>query len=110
MVLSETLRTFVEGDLIVGIVASHSTAPWAEKLMIARPQVPLFLACATEAEARQVSIRWGVRAFALKSSKGFSEKAIAELRKRKWIKKSAHLAVVTGDEKGAGFDVAAAAG
>ena len=108
MVLSETLRTFVEGDLIVGIVASHSTAPWAEKLMIARPQVPLFLACATEAEARQVSIRWGVRAFVLKSTKGFSEKAIAELRKRKWVKKGARLAVVTGDEKGSGFDVVVA--
>ncbi len=110
--LSETLRTFAEGDLISGIVASHATAPWAAKLMIARPQVPLFLACATEAEARQASIRWGVRAFVLKSksSKGFAEKAIAELRGRKWIKKGAHLAVVTGDEKGAGFDVAAAAG
>jgi len=104
--LSETLRAFVAGDLIAGIVASQSSAPWAEKLMIARPEVPLFLACATEAEARQVSIRWGVRAFVLKSSKGFSEKALAELRKRKWVKKGAHLAVVTGDEKGAGFDVA----
>lgn len=106
--LSETLRTFVEGDLISGIVASHSSAPWAEKLMIARPEVPLFLACATETEARQVSIRWGVRAFTLKSSKGFAEKAIAELRRRKWIKKNAHVAVVTGDEGGAGFDVAVA--
>ena len=109
--LSETLRTFVAGDLIVGIVASHSTAPWAEKLMIARPEVPLFLACATEAEARQVSIRWGVRSFVLKSKSptGFAEKAIAELRARKWVKKGAHLAIVTGDEKGAGFDVAVSA-
>ncbi len=108
--LSETLKAFVAGDLISGIVASHSSAPWAERLMIARPEVPLFLACATEAEARQVSIRWGVRAFVLKSksSVGFAEKAIAELRARKWVKKGAHLAVVTGDEKGAGFDVAVA--
>ncbi|MEI6510614.1 MAG: pyruvate kinase [Candidatus Uhrbacteria bacterium] len=108
--LSETLKAFVAGDLISGIVASHSFAPWAERLMIARPEVPLFLGCATEAEARQVGIRWGVRAFVLKSksSVGFAEKAIAELRARKWVKKGAHLAVVTGDEKGAGFDVAVA--
>lgn len=108
--LSETLRTFVEGDLISGIIASHSSAPWAEKLMIARPEVPLFLACATEAEARQVSIRWGVRAFVLKSksSAAFATKAIAELRTRKWVKKGAYLAIVTGDEKGAGFDIAVA--
>ena len=106
--LSETLKTFVSGSLISGIVASHASAPWAEKLMVARPEVPLFLACSTEAEARQLSIRWGVRALVLKSSKGFAEKAIAELRARKWVKKGAHLAVVTGDETGAGFDVAVA--
>lgn len=108
--LSETLKAFVDGNLISGIVAFHATAPWAEKLMIARPEVPLFLACATEADARQVSIRWGIRAFVLKSrsSAGFAEKAIARLRARRWVKKGAHLAVVTGDEGGAGFDVAIA--
>lgn len=105
--VSHALKTLAAGAHIDGVIASAQFAPWSEMLMLSRPEVPLFLACPNETVARQNNVRWGVRPFALnaKNPKGFAAKAVAALKKRKWVKKGMKLAVVIGGEHGAGFDV-----
>lgn len=105
--VSHALKTLAEGAHINGVIASAQFAPWSEMLMMSRPELPLFLACPNEIVARQNNIRWGVRPFVLnvKNPKGFAEKAVAALKKRKWVKKGIKLAVVIGGEHGAGFDI-----
>jgi pyruvate kinase len=106
--VSHALKTLAAGKHIDGAIALVASAPWTENLMVSRPETPLFLACPNESIARQNAFRWGVRPFVLKgtSTKGFATKAVAALKRMKWVKKGMRLAVVIGGEHGAGFDVA----
>ncbi len=105
--LSRALAMLATDGQIDAIVASLVFAPFAESLMSARPELTMYLACSTDGETRQQNIRWGVRPFTLivKDPEKFTEKSIAELKKRRWIKKGMKLAIVAGGEHGTGFDM-----
>ncbi len=105
--VSRALAMLAVDGQIDAIVASLEHASFAEQLMSARPELTMYLACPTDTETRQTNIRWGVRPFTLKikHQKQFTEKALAELKKRKWIKKGMKLAIVAGGEHGTGFDI-----
>jgi pyruvate kinase len=90
-------RLAVEG-LIDGVLVSHGLAPLADTVLRNHPEIPLFLACANEREARQHALRWGTVPFVMSSQKEstFVERATAMLKNKKLIKKGARLAIVMG--------------
>ena len=101
--ISHALKTLAIGGHIHGVLASKQFADWSDQLLMMRPELPLFLGCATETEARQANARWGVKPFVLRATTptGFARHALPRLKARKWVKKGMRLAVIVGD----GFDV-----
>lgn len=97
-------RLVAEGR-VDGILAAHIICSSAETLLKNHPEAPLFLACASEREARQHALRWGVVTFVMREQKEstFVSTATALLRKKKLLKKGARLAVVMGK----GLDIVA---
>ena len=106
--IAHALKTLAIGGHITAILASKTSAPWSEHLLQSRAEIPLYIAADDETQARQLNIRWGVRPFVLRGSSvaTFFVKATNELRKRRWIKKGTHLALVPGGVHGEGFDIA----
>ncbi len=105
--IAHALKTLALGRHISAILASKTFAPWSEHLLQSRAEIPLFIAADDETQARQLNIRWGVRPFVLKGSKvaTFLEKAVRELRKRRWMKARTRVALVPGGAHGEGFDI-----
>ncbi len=96
----------VQGSIDAVLVSLH-LADWAETIHLAHPEIPLFLACETEAQARQVSLRWGSIPFVLSRVKEetFVKRAIDLLKKTRQVKKGMMIAVVLGGKHGKSFDV-----
>lgn len=99
-------RLSIQGA-IHGVLASHTLAPWSERIHKVRPEAPLFLAVGSEREARQMSLFWGVIPFVIKTQKEetFVRVALRKLKASRTIKKGSKLAVVIGQQHGEGFDV-----
>lgn len=95
---------------IDGVLASLELAPWSETIHRSHPEIPFFIGCPSETLARQVSLRWGSRAFVIKnaSEQTFASRAVAQLAKARLVKKGARLAVVLGGRHGESFDVVVA--
>lgn len=106
-VLSHTLHVLAAKDAIDGVVAATFLAPWSERLNVARPEVPLFLASDDETEVRQLNLRWAVRPFLMRAAaaESFGSRAIAELKKQHLVRRGMRLAVVQGGARGIGFDL-----
>lgn len=96
----------VQGS-IQGTLVSLELADWAETMHRARPEIPFFIACSSEVEARQVSLRWGSIPFVLKNAREqtFASRAIRVLQKAGKVKRGMRLAVVLGGRHGEAFDV-----
>ncbi|MBT5808107.1 hypothetical protein HOI18_02410, partial [Candidatus Uhrbacteria bacterium] len=92
---------------IDAVLVAHELAAWSERVLKARPEIPLFIAAATDREARQTSLHWAATSFVLKgqNEKTFLRRAIKKLRDTRLIKKGMRLAVVMGGSHGEGFDV-----
>ncbi len=101
--ISHALKTLAIGGHIHGVVASKQFAEWSDELLMMRPELPLFLGCASETEARQANVRWGVRPFVLRATTptGFARHALVRIKARRWVKKGMRIAVIVGE----GFDV-----
>ncbi len=84
------LADLASREAIDAIVTATALGSNAASLNRFRPEVPLFLACATEAEARQWNVRWGIVPFVL----GKKGDAIHQLKQVKQIKGKQHVAIV----------------
>jgi len=92
---------------IQGVLVAHALAPWAEGVLRAHPEIPLFLAAATQREARQVAMHWSAIPFVMKVQREstFVASALRRLKKQRLIKKGMTLAVVMGQRHGKRFDL-----
>ncbi|MFH1404495.1 MAG: pyruvate kinase [Patescibacteria group bacterium] len=101
------LKVFAQGGHIDGVICSHDSVAWSEQLLMARPEIPLFLATANETIMRQANLRWGVQPFYLKGgTKGnFEKDALNELKKQKLVQKGMRLIVMRGLDHKSGFDI-----
>ena len=75
---------------IDAVVTASSLGDTVSSLIRSRPEVPIFLACSTEHEARQWNIRWGVQPFVL-NKKG---NAIVQLKTAKRLKRGSRVALI----------------
>lgn len=105
--ISHALVELARQEHIQGILSATFLASWAERLMISRPEVPLYLAADEAALVCQLNIRWGARPFLQKkmSAEKFVKSALAHLRKYGALKSGTRLALVLGGVHGTGFDV-----
>lgn len=103
--MAHTVKLFAVEDEIQAVISSPSIVPWAERLLKAHPEVPLFLACESARVARQVSLHWGVDAFVMRNpnTESFHKRAIKYLQKQRKVKKHSTVAVVTGTEQEEGI-------
>lgn len=92
---------------IDGVLVSLELVDWSETVHRLHSEIPLFIACQTQIQARQVSLRWGSEAFVLKNvkEKTFVMRAVRVLKSVKKIKKGMRLAVVLGGSHGEAFDI-----
>jgi pyruvate kinase len=68
-----------------------------------RPELPIFVATPEQRVCRQLACSWGVTSFALPVMKDVDKliaRAIADIKKKKWIKKGDSLIVVAGEPTG----------
>ncbi len=100
---AHTLKDLALGGHIDAVLALQSVGPWTETILSARPELPLYLAVASETLMRQNNIRWGVRPFVIPKSS--VDQALAILKRRRWVRKGNRLAVVAGEKHGKGVDV-----
>ncbi len=107
LTVSHALENLATQKFIDGVLTATFLAPWSEQLNMSRPEVPIFLATPSANVARQLNIRWGVRPFIVPhaSSKAFTARALAHLKKTKMVKSGMRLALVLGGEHGTGFDL-----
>ena len=99
-------RLSTEGS-IDGVLAAHGLAPWADTILKGHPEIPLYLACESQREARVHALRWGVVPFVVRGQNDstFVRVATALLQRKKLLKKGARLAVVVGKKRIERFDV-----
>lgn len=104
--ISHTLKILARSGEIQGVLSSPELAAWSETLLLARPELPLFLSSSDKTQMRQLALRWGVIPFYLRVGKSqtFARRAIAQLKKQRLVKRGMRLAVVLGGEHGDGFD------
>lgn len=104
--VSHALKMLARTGEIDGIISSIELADWSERLLMARPEIPLFLAATHPTAVRQLAVRWGVIPMKLAAGKPetFAKRAVTKLKKEKRVKKGMRLAVVLGGEHGDGFD------
>ena len=101
------LKALTLGGHVDAVLSAVDLADWSPKLLMARAEVPLFIAAETETVVRQLNLSWGVRPFLLNGIKreAFARRAVAELKKRKWVKRGTRVALILGGKHGAGFDL-----
>jgi pyruvate kinase len=97
---SDPIARLADEGAIDGIVALSVNAPESEMVMRNRPEVPYYLFCANEQQARAEGLRWGLSALVMRGRKrgNFEKDAITMLRKKKLIKKGSRLAIITGKD------------
>lgn len=104
---AHAIKLLAAEDRIRAVIASHALAPWSEQLLKMHPEIPLILACASDREARQVSVRWGVQTFVMKkqANKTFEKRAVKHVRKRRLVRKGSMVALVLSDKHGQDIDL-----
>ncbi|MBI5370054.1 pyruvate kinase [Candidatus Uhrbacteria bacterium] len=110
--LSQQLKLAAVQGSIEAVVASLELASWAPTIHREHPEIPLFLACSSQEEARQNVLRWGVQPLVLKNAREqtFARRAFSWLLKEHLLKSHAHVALVLGGRHGKAFDVVEAKG
>lgn len=105
--VAQAVKLATTQKTIDGVLVSIELADWSESVLRFHPEIPLFIACPTETQARQVSMRWGSEAFVLKNiqEKTFVARATRVLKLEKKIRKGMRLAVILGGRHGKAFDV-----
>jgi pyruvate kinase len=100
--ISHTLRLLAAKKHIQGILSAIYLTPLAERFNLSRPEVPFFLAAASEGEVCRLNLRWGVCPFLLKKLSGrkFVKKSLTILLGRHLIKPRQKLALVLGQKSG----------
>ncbi len=93
--IAQSLYIMAENGQIDAIASSVTYGPVAQKLNIFRPKAPVFLACPSEAVARQNVMRAGVTTVVVSDEPGsFVHKMEAKLRREKLIKSGQSVAYV----------------
>lgn len=87
--VSAVLATLARTKKITAAVAESKTES-ALSLNRFRPEIPIFLACASDHEARQWNLAWGIQPFVV----GKKSDPLAALRKMKKVKKGQTVAVI----------------
>ncbi len=105
--VAHSIKLAAEQGSIQGVLVSLELAAWSESLHRAHPEIPLFIACPSLTQARQVMLRWGSIPFVFKNAREqtFAARAIKFLLKEKKVKRGMRLAVVLGGRHGEAFDV-----
>lgn len=101
-VISHSLRLLAARRHIHGVLSAVYFTPLAERFNLSRPEVPIFLAAASESEARGLNIRWGVCPFVLKktSSRELVKQSLRILRARHLVRPGQKIALALGHEVG----------
>lgn len=104
--IAHAIKLLAMQNSIDAVLSSQELAPWSETVLRSHPEIPFLLAVPNKQLEQQTSLRWGVTPFVLKNAneKTFVKRALAELKKKKLIKKGMKLAVVMGGSHGEGFD------
>jgi pyruvate kinase len=93
--VAQTVYIMAENSQIDGIASSVTYGPVAQKLNIFRPKASVFLACPSEAQARQNILRAGVTTVVVGDEPGsFIHKMEAKLRREKFVKSGQKIAYV----------------
>jgi len=104
--IAHAIKLLAMQGSIDGVIASLELAPWSETILRVHPEIPLFLAVPNVSLEHQTSLRWSTTPFLLKNAKEqtFVKRALAELKKKKLVKKGMKIAVIMGGTHGEGFD------
>ncbi|MBI2475281.1 pyruvate kinase [Candidatus Uhrbacteria bacterium] len=105
--VAQAVKLAAEQQTIDGVLVSIELADWSETVLRFHPEIPLFIACPTQMQARQVSLRWGSETFVLKNvrEKTFVARALRILKSDKKVHNGMRLAVVLGGRHGEAFDI-----
>lgn len=107
VVVANSIKLAAEQGSIHGALVSLELADWSESIHRGHPEIPLFIACSCQTQARQMALRWGSVPFVFKNAREetFASRAIRFLLKEKKVKRGMRLAVVLGGRHGEAFDV-----
>ena len=105
--IERSLRSLADVGHIDAIISVKRSDEPLRFIGRSRPNVPHFVAVATEGEARQMVLHWGIVPIVvpLLSAGKVVESMFRILRQRSLIKKGMRLAVLEGGEHGDGFDL-----
>ncbi len=105
--VAQAVKLAATQKTIDGVLVSTELVDWSESVLRFHPEIPLFIACPTQMQARQVSMRWGSEAFVLKNvrEKTFVTRVLRILKSEKKVRKGMRLAVILGGRHGEAFDV-----
>ncbi|MFC1788246.1 pyruvate kinase alpha/beta domain-containing protein, partial [Patescibacteria group bacterium] len=105
--IAHTIKVLSLTKGIDQVLAATELSLEAEKLLVSHPELPLALACPNNEVAQQNNLRWGVQPFVCPklTSENLIKKAVAEMKKRKMVKKGERLLVVFGADHLLGFDL-----
>ncbi len=101
LAIAQSVHVMAENGQIDAIVtsANYGTAP--QKINVFRPNVPIFMACKDESQARQVMMKSGVQSFVLDDAPGsFVHRSMSALRRKKLIQAKQKIAFVIRGPKG----------
>ena len=96
--IANQIRLAFEGGGVDAMVTATQFGDVARLVNRHRPEVPIFIAVATEREQNQMAIKWGVRPFLMKKSRStdtFEKEARKQLVTLKWIHVTDRLLFIT---------------
>lgn len=104
--IAHAIKVLALGGHIDGVLGCVDMAPWSETVLMAHPEIPLFLGTSSKVKMRQTQLGWGVVPFYLPASgrETFVVEALRLLKKEKKIEKGMRLAVV-GAGPGVGLEI-----
>ncbi len=104
--IAHAIKILALGGHIDGVLGSVDLAPWSETVLMAHPEISLFLGTSLKIKMRQTQLGWGVEPFYLPKTdrETFVVQALRVLKKEKKIEKGMRLAVV-GTGPGVGLEI-----
>jgi len=104
--IAHAVKVLSLGGHIDAVLGSADLAPWSETILMAHPEIPLFLAASSKIRMRQTQLGWGVVPFYLSpvSQETFVAQALCVLKKEKKVTKGMRLAVI-GSRQGVGLEI-----
>jgi pyruvate kinase len=104
--IAQAIKVLSLGGHIDAVLGYLDGAPWSESMLMAHPEIPLFLGTSSKKKMRQAQLGWGVEPFYLicTDKNIFVVQAMRVLKKLKKISKGMRLAVV-GEGQGIGLEI-----